>query len=310
MELRQLRYFVAVVEEANFTRAAARLHLSQPGLSAQIRQLERELGHPLLHRSGRSVTLTEVGEAVLPYARAALAAADGVRQTADEFTGLLRGRVALGLISGAARHAFDMASLLADFHAQHPRVEIALTEDTSDRMLAAVQRGDLDIAAVGLADPEPPPGLSLHLLVDVPLVAAVTPDDPLVGDARDGAIPLTALRDRPLIGLPRGTGMRGVLHRTCARAGFHPHVAFEATDPHVLALFAARGLGVAVIPELTPDEAAARGLRTLSITDPDLRGRVALAWRTDGPPGPAARALLDLLRKELIPQAHTTPATG
>lgn len=110
MELRQLQYFVAVVEEANFTRAAARLHVAQPRVSAQIRQLERELGQPLLDRSGRSVTVTEVGEAVLAHARAALAAAEGIRQTVDQFSGLLRGRVRIGLLSGAASNRFDMAS--------------------------------------------------------------------------------------------------------------------------------------------------------------------------------------------------------
>ncbi|GAA1926140.1 hypothetical protein GCM10009837_59490 [Streptomyces durmitorensis] len=147
MELRQLQYFVAVAEEANFTRAAERLHLAQPGVSAQVRQLEKELGQRLLDRSGRSVTLTEVGEAVLPLARAALAAVEGVRHTAEEFTGLLRGQIALGLVSGAATHEFDVVSVLADFHDDHPDVEIALTEDSSDRMLAAVRAGELDIAS-------------------------------------------------------------------------------------------------------------------------------------------------------------------
>lgn len=103
MDIRQLRYFVTVAEEANFTRAAARLHLAQPGVSAQVRQLEKELGHLLLDRSGRAVTLTEVGEAVLPYARAAIGAVEAVRQTADEFTGLLRGQVTLGLVAGRPR---------------------------------------------------------------------------------------------------------------------------------------------------------------------------------------------------------------
>lgn len=121
MELRQLRYFVSVVEEGGFTRAAAWLHLAQPGLSAQIRQLEKEVGQPLLDRSGRSVTPTEVGRAVLPHARAALAAAEAVRQTVDAYTGLLRGRVTLGLVSGATGHVFDIAALLADFHDAHPR---------------------------------------------------------------------------------------------------------------------------------------------------------------------------------------------
>ncbi|MFI5829299.1 LysR family transcriptional regulator [Streptomyces sp. NPDC051578] len=306
MDIRQLRYFVTVAEEANFTRAAARLHLAQPGLSAQVRQLERELGHPLLDRSGRSVTLTEVGAAVLPYARAALSAVEAVRQTAEEFTGLLRGQVTLGLVAGAAAaaHEFDLAAVLAGFHEDHPRVEIALTEDTSERMLTALHRGELDIAVIGLADDEPPRGVCVQVLVDEPLMAAVAPDDPALNPPDRTSIALAELRERPLISLPRGTGLRGVLDRACAQAGFRPRIAFEAAAPLFLAQLAARGLGVAVIPALPAGAAEAHGLRTLEITEPRLRGRVALAWRTDGPSSPAATVLLDLLRTTL-----TTPGT-
>ncbi|MFD8542835.1 LysR family transcriptional regulator [Streptomyces sp. NPDC059649] len=304
MELHQLRYFVAVVEEGGFTRAAARLHLAQPGVSAQIRQLERELGQPLLDRSGRRVTVTEVGEAVLGYARTALAAVDGIRHTVDEFTGLLRGRVALGLVSGAALDAFEVPALLADFHDAHPQVEISLTEDSSERMLAALHGGELDLAVIGLAQEEPPPGISLRLVVDQPLVAAVAPGDPLLTPPDRTGVPLAELRGRPLISLPRGTGLRGVLERACAQAGIRPRIAFEAAAPAVLAQLAARGLGVAVIPALPPAAAAEYGLRTLPLTDPRPRGRVALAWRTAGPATPAARALLDRLRTALpVPPA-------
>ncbi|MEU9320552.1 LysR substrate-binding domain-containing protein [Streptomyces sp. NPDC048295] len=306
MDIRQLRYFVTVVEEANFTRAAARLHLAQPGVSAQVRQLEKELGHLLLDRSGRSVTLTEVGKAVLPYARAAISAVEAVRQTADEFTGLLRGQVTLGLVSGAAAAAdeFDLATVLARFHADHPQVEIALTEDTSEWMLTALHRGELDIAVIGLADDQPPPGISSQVLIDEPLVAAVAPDDPSLTSPDRTSIPLTELRGRPLISLPRGTGIRGVLDRACAQAGFQPHIAFEAAAPLFLAQLAARGLGVAVVPALSADAASAFGLRTLEITEPRLRGRAALTWRTGGPSGPAASVFLDLLRTTL-----TAPGT-
>ncbi|MFG2772420.1 LysR family transcriptional regulator [Streptomyces sp. NPDC048350] len=323
MELRQLQYFVAVVEEAGFTRAAARLHVAQPGISAQIRQLERELGQPLLDRSGRTVTPTEAGAALLPYARTALAAVEGARQVVDEFSGLLRGRVTIGVVSGAAVHEFDLAAALAAFHEQHPRIEVTLTEDSSERMLAALQDGSLDIALVGLADEEPPAGVCLQVLIDEPLVAAVAPDDALLADdslgpdrsARRGGTldtavsPLTdaggtglrleALRDRPLISLPRGTGTRRVLERACARAGFRPRVVFEAADPRFLAQLAARGLGVAAVPRIPEHLASALGLRVLTFAEPQPRARIALAWRTTGPTGPAAGALLNRLRTGL-----------
>ncbi|PSJ27401.1 LysR family transcriptional regulator [Streptosporangium nondiastaticum] len=299
MELRQLRYFVTVVEEGGFTRAAARLHLAQPGLSAQIRQLEKELGQPLLDRSHRSVTLTETGRAVLPYARAALAAADAVRQTADAYTGLLRGRVSLGLVSGATGHAFDIASFLADFHDAHPALEIALTEDTSERMQTALLAGELDIALLGPTDEVPPPGLSLQTVIDAPLAVVVAAGDPLLAPADRTSVPLAELRDRALICLPRGTGARAALERACAQAGFRPRVAFEAAAPPVLAQLAARGLGVAVLPAGEDGPAGDGHLRTLAIVRPGIRARIALAWRAAGPASPAARALLDRLREAL-----------
>lgn len=193
MELRQLRYFVTVVEEGGFTRAAQRLHLTQPGLSAQIRQLERELGQPLLERGARRVTPTEVGAAVLADARAALAAAERIAHTVDEFTGLLRGQVRVGLISGAATDEFDVPAALAAFHDDHPQVGISLTEATSEDMLAAVSRGELDIALIGLTGAELDPAIALDVILDTAVVAAVAAEDPSVGEV----MPLPELRERP-----------------------------------------------------------------------------------------------------------------
>ncbi|WP_433548849.1 LysR family transcriptional regulator [Streptomyces sp. CA-294286] len=203
MELRQLRYFVTVAEEENFTRAAARLHLAQPGVSAQVRQLEKELGQRLLDRTGRRISLTEAGEAILPHARATLAAADAVRDTADGLTGLLRGRVRLGTLLGAPADEFGVAGVLADFHDAHPGVEFALTEDTSARLLAALRRGELDMALVGPPEEHPPPGLSFQTLLDEPLVAVAPADDPLTACA-DGRGPGT--EPGPRDGVEDGAG--------------------------------------------------------------------------------------------------------
>ncbi|WP_040789658.1 LysR family transcriptional regulator [Nocardia paucivorans] len=295
MELRQLRYFVTVVDEGGFTRAAHRLHLSQPGLSAQIRQLERELGQPLLDRAARRVKPTEVGAAILADARAALAAAERITHTVDEFTGLLRGQVRVGLISGAASEEFDLVPVLAAFHEDHPQVGIGLAEDTSERMLAALVRGDLDMALVGLADAELDPGLGVDVILDTRLVAAVAAHDDRYGQV----MPLTDLRDRPLICLPAGTGLRGALRHACAAVGFTPDIAFEAAAPRQLLRLAAHGLGIAVVPELTTEEEEEFGVRTLPIVQPELRGRLALVWRTDRPTVPAAKVLLGRLRTAL-----------
>ena len=285
MELRQLEYFMAVAEEASFTRAAARVNVAQPGVSAQIRQLERELGQPLFDRSGRTVRLTEVGAAVLPYARAALGAVAGARHAVDELTGLLRGRVAMGMITGCS--SLELADVLAAFHQDHPGVEIALSEDNSDRLLAGLQSGQLDLAFVGLAGAAPA-GIETQTVVDEALVAAVCSGDPLTDSP---TIALDALRERALISLPRGTGLRSALEDACAAAGFQPRIAFEASDLRIVAQLAIRGLGVAMLPESVA-RAHADVLGAVAIIDPEPRGRLELAWRADGPISPAARALI------------------
>ncbi|MVU83224.1 LysR family transcriptional regulator [Nocardia sp. ET3-3] len=290
MELRQLRYFVTVAEEANFTRAAARLHLAQPGLSAQIRQLEHELGQPLLDRTSRSVTLTPVGEAVLPLARATLDQVERITHTVDEFTGLLRGHVRVGLIAGAALEEIDIAQVLADFHRDHPQIGISLTEDTSDSMHAALRRGELDIGVLSIAG-SLDPGIDSETVYDSAIVAAVAAGATGFGER----VTVAELCEHPLICLPRGTGLRGLLENACTEAGLVPDVAFEAASPPLLIKLAAHELGVAVIPRIPAEEAAALGVRTLEI-DPQMRGRLVLAWNTERPVSPAAKVLLGQLR--------------
>lgn len=292
MELRQLLYFVTVVEEASFTRAAARLHLAQPGVSAQVRQLEHELGVDLLDRSGRSVRLTEAGAAVLGYARAALDAAAGARLAADDIHGLVRGHVTVGMVTACTW--LPLPDLLAGFHGRHPGVRITLAEANSDELLQALRSGQLDLAFVGLG-PSVPPRIAIQVVADEPLVAAVAPGDAL---ASSDTMALAGVRDRPLISLPAGTGVRACLDHGCGLAGFQAHVAFEASDPHILAQLAAKGLGVAILPQsvATAHEAELHAIR---LVRPEMRGRVALAWREGGTTSPAARALIRHARTTL-----------
>jgi DNA-binding transcriptional LysR family regulator len=279
MELRQLAYFVAVVEEASFTKAAERMHVAQPGVSAQIRQLEREFGQELLDRSGRTVKITEAGRTVLPFAMAALKAVDGAKLAVDELAGLVRGHVAIGMVTS---HTVDIPGMLASFNSLYPAVEITLAEAHSSSLIEDLRAGRLDVAIIGVA--EDPPDLESHTLSDEPLVAAVS-------DKRaKGRIDIQDLKDRPLICLPRGTGIRAILEKACTAAGFQPHVALEAGTPVVLAELAERGLGMAILPESIVRNRP--GLRALKIIGAELRGRLALAWRETAPRSPAARAFV------------------
>jgi DNA-binding transcriptional LysR family regulator len=291
MELRQLEYFVTVAAEQNFTRAAARLHLAQPGISAQIRQLERELGQPLLDRSGRVTTLTEAGQAVLPFARAALGAVAGARVAVDELTGLLRGHVAVGMVAQCA--SLDLPGLLAGFHQRYPAIEITLSEDTSDQLADGVRDGRYDLAVIGLGTDEPD-GLALQVVADEPVVAAVSMDTAVP----DASVQLADIADRTLIVLRRGAGLRAAVEAAFAAADLRSHVAFEASDPRMLARLAARGLGLAFLPASVA-RAYGEGLRIMSVRDPEIRARLGLAWRAADSVSPAARALIAHARATL-----------
>ncbi len=284
MELRQLEYLVAVADDGSFTRAARRLHVAQPGVSAQIRRLEREFGHELLDRAG-GVRPTAVGAAVLPHARAALAAVARVRHAVDDLAGLVQGRVAMGVVTSYVEP--DVPTLLGDFRAAHPGVEIALREAGTDVLVAGLRDGTLDLALVSLPATGID-GLETRVVTEEALVAAVDPEHPLAG--RD-AIGLRSLRDLALISLPRGTGLRSLLDDACAAAGFAPRIALEAGDPGVLARLAARGLGAAIVPASLAAGFAGE-LRAVPIVRPELRGALALAWRAGGPASPAGRALV------------------
>ena len=294
MELHQLEYFVAVAEEASFTRAAGRVHVAQPGVSAQVRRLESELGQRLLDRSGRSVRLTEVGSAVLPFARAALDAVANARLAVDELAGLVRGQVRVGMVSGCALPI--LAELLARFHGSYPGVAIALTEDNSDRLVDMLTDGQLDLALIGWAG-EAAPGVDTVVIADEELVAAVDSGHRL---AEAGLVTLGALRDVPLVSLPRGTGVRAALDAACAEAGFAPRIVFEASALPMVVQLASMGLGLAVVPASTATATGTatatenvKAPRILRITDPPVRSRLELAWNSAPSVNPAARVLVE-----------------
>jgi len=294
MELRQLEYLVGVADDRNFTKAAARMHVAQPGVSAQIRRLERELGHELLDRSGREIRPTAVGEAVIEHARAALASIANARAVADEFSGLLRGRVAVGMLSGC--NSADVPRLLAEYHRRHPAVDISLSEAASHDLLAAVNARTIDLAIVSIG-PDDPEGIATQTIVDEAVVAVVRRDDP---SATRSSITLSRLCERGLICLPRGTGIRTLLDNACTRQGLAPRIVFEATDLQIQAELAARGLGTAIVP-ISTAAANEDTLHTLTITRPSLRGRVALAWLASGQSSAAGQALIRDARAAFSP---------
>jgi DNA-binding transcriptional LysR family regulator len=294
MDLRQLSYFVAVAEEGQFTRAAIRVGVAQPAVSAQIRRLERELGTALFHRDRRAVRLTRAGEALLPHARAALAAAERGRHEIASLRGLLHGRLRIG-VAGPVDHRF--AEALGDFHRAHPAVEIAVTQEHNEPLLEAVASGAFDGAIIGVGAQALPPGVQARVVATEPLVLVVRRGDPL---SRRRTIGLAQLSEQPMITLVRGSGLRTVLENACSEAGFVPRIAAEADDLGSLVELAAEGLGVAVVPA-----SAAEGgdIAVVEITRPRLRRRTALAWNETAT-SPAGLAFIGLANRRFGSQTR------
>jgi DNA-binding transcriptional LysR family regulator len=294
MELRQLRYAVAVAEEGSFTRAAARVHVAQPAVSQQIAQLERELGDKLFDRTDRRVRLTTAGQAFLPHARAALQAAATGHDAVTALRGVLAGHLAVGTVPAPPAALLDR---LGHFQRRHPRVRLTLRTGDPEQLVRQVVAGDLDTALIGTSGsrlPAGPAGQRLPATLAAcefghePLVIATAPGHPLAANA-DAA--LSDLHEQPLVTLTAGTGLRAVLEHACADAGVAPDVRAETDDLVLLAELVEHGFGVALMPR-----SAARRLGTRLVTLPlrhqALDRPLALIWRRDSVTA-QARAFLE-----------------
>jgi DNA-binding transcriptional LysR family regulator len=289
MELRQLRYVVAVARHRHFTRAAEELHVAQSALSHQIRRLEAELDTELFERTSRSVATTEAGEAVAARARAVIAEIDGVRSEIDELNGLIRGRISVGaLLPGGG---LDLPQLLGRFTEAHPGIEVDLHEGTAGDMMRYLLEDEVHAAFSLLAQPLPE-GLAAERLSEDELVAAFAP-----GRApRRGRIAAADLRPYRIL-MPRsGSATMHAANEFFARAGEPVRLALESGDPFLLRCLVAGGFGAAILPrsiarrEGPPIEV--RGLR------PSIRLPVALLWRERRHRTAAARAFIDFARSE------------
>jgi DNA-binding transcriptional LysR family regulator len=301
MELRQLAYFVAVVDEGHFTRAAERLRIAQPAVSQQIRRLEVELGERLLHRDRRTVALTSAGEALLPCARAALAQVEHGRQAVAALRGLVTGKLRVGLVMPLPDRSVVRA--IGAFGRRYPGIELTVVEDETDALLDGMASGDLHTAFLGLGPGQDlPASLTTMVVAREPAVLAIHPQHPL---ASRRSVPLSAMRDEPFVTLTRASRLRTVLETECRHAGFTPRIVAESSDLNVMIQLVAEGIGVALMPRSGREEAS--DVVTIGVTDPTIDRRIILAWRPAAA-SPAARAFVTLAREHLGQPAATTRA--
>jgi DNA-binding transcriptional LysR family regulator len=294
MELRHLEYFVAVAEERSFTRAAARLHVVQSGVSAAIKALEHELDAPLLERTSKRVALTDAGEALLPRARATLDAATAARDAVGEVRGGLRGTLRIGTLTSVG--LIDVPALLGAFHRAHPGVTVQLTVSArgSAGLLESLVAGSLDLALVSVPG-RPPAGVRIRQVAWRRLDLVVPAGHRLAGRSE---VRIADLADEPFVDFPAGYGNRLVVDRAFAAAGVERRVAIEVTDIGSGAAFVGQGLGIAVVPRFAVPESL--GLVLLPVVGADLDWPLGVATSAVRAPGAAVRALLNLIDDYVI----------
>jgi DNA-binding transcriptional LysR family regulator len=300
MELRHLRYFVAVAEELHFRRAAERLHVAQPAVSEQVRKLEQELGVRLFDRNQRRVDLTDAGAALLPEARLVLRQAQVAQQAARGAQDRKTLRLRLGYVADALPGAVPRA--LRCLATGRPQVQTSLETGPATSLIDAVREGRLDAAVVCL--PAPTAGLDTLLLGSQSAVAALPAGD---ANAVRATIDLEHLAPERIVVLPRtaNPAFYDAVVATCRQAGLAPTLV-ELAEPQVehALLAVASGAGMALLPESVTDRYAAPGIRFLPISAPHLHCETAVLTRArerHGPTDALLRALSRAGRLSAVP---------
>jgi DNA-binding transcriptional LysR family regulator len=277
--LRQLEYFVAIVDKGSFTSAAASLHVTQPGLSHQVQALERDLGGPLLERLPRSVRLTPAGRVALPHARASLAHADRATSAARRASGVDAGELHVGTLFSISVGVLPKP--LREWRRSYPDIQVRLVEfRRSSDLIAAMEAGQADLA-VGPTPPDwdgPTQAIGREEFVIAAAADSDLPRDPPM-------VRLADLSDREWVHFTPPSGLADVLNEACAGAGFEPHVAIRTEQaPSALSL-AREGLGITLVPgNVIPATFDGRLLRP----DPPVRRHLSVYTRVRPDPITAA----------------------
>lgn len=297
MELRHLRYFTAIADEAHFTRAAKRLGIGQPPLSQQIQQLERELGTPLFRRLPRGVQLTDAGRAFADDARRILREVDAAVARVHRVARGELGRIRVGMINSAPFHPL-IPQVIREFRRRYPNVAFSLEERTTPGLVTALRNELVDVAFVrpihGSSE-----DLSIEPVLDEDMVVALPAGHALAARAR---VPLLALSIEPFVLFSRvvGAGLHDEIVGACRAAGFSPRVVQEASQVTSIVNLVASGLGVSIVPA-SMQHMHTEGVTFRPIAAPVPKARLSLIWRRADAEAPQLVRLRELVR-ELAPR--------
>lgn len=279
MELRHLRYFVAVAEELNFRKAAERLHLTQPSLSAQIRQLEEEMGLRLLERDTHSVTLNPAGVRFLEDCRRILRDVKESTRSAQRIGRGEAGQLSIGFVASLG-HGF-LPQVLKTYREKFPDVELHLTELDTTQQIKAINSRRIDLGIIGLGLTEETTDLQLRVVSEERLMAVLPQGHPLAKGhkTKPRPLPLSTLANEPFLLAARQSAplYNPWLLVLCHQAGFQPHLVQEVGQPTTVLNYVAANLGVTILPEQFSRQQT-EGVVFLPLASPVPRYRYCAAW--------------------------------
>lgn len=272
MELRHLRYFVAVAEELHFGRAATRLYIVQPSLSQQIRQLEDELGVPLLRRTKRSVELTDAGRVFLTEAQNVLSQVQEAKRAAQRAARGEIGRLVLGYISSSTYDLLPM--MLSAYRERFPEIDVALRELTTQEQVRALEEEAIQVGLLRL--PINNPTVHVEVIRREPIVCVLPEGHPLALHER---IALHLLAHEPFVlqSRQRGGGYYAQVMNLCLTSGFSPNVIQEVMEMHTIVSLVAAGMGVSLVP-LSIKNIRSQGVVYRELEGATLITEMAMAW--------------------------------
>jgi LysR family hydrogen peroxide-inducible transcriptional activator len=260
MEIHQLRYFLAVAGEGNFSRAARKAHVAQPSLSQQIQKLEAEVGQPLFDRLPRAVLLTEAGKRFREFAQRILANVADAQRCIDEFKGQAVGRLVIGAIPTIAPYL--LPRLLPHFREQHPRVTLEVVEDVTENLVRNLEQGEIDLALVSTCESQ---DFFREPLGEEALLLAVPAGHPLTKKER---VTWRDLKQERFLALHQAHCLSRQVEEFCSAHGLHPELSVRAAQLTTVVGMVSAGLGLSLVPQMMADLERDKGCAFLPVVAP------------------------------------------
>jgi DNA-binding transcriptional LysR family regulator len=289
MELRTLRAFVEVVRQGGFTQAAKKVFATQSTISKAIKQLEDEIGVPLLDRIGHRSQPTAAGEIVYQRALRMLTERDDLIAELDELRGLKRGTLRLGLPRVGSSTLF--APLFATYRSRYPGIDIRLVEHGSDRLDELLASGEIELAASLLPVSR---DFQWQEVRREPLSVLISHNHEL---SRRRSLDLPALRNLPFILFESGFALNRIILDGCRRHGFEPSVVGRSSQIDFIVELAAAGLGIGFLPRMIAEQRKHPSLKRIPLAEPQTDWQMAVTWRRGGYLSHAAKAWLELVQQ-------------